>query len=38
MRLLHDHHGHTLRALADDNGMANPSVLDAIERSRKRNA
>lgn len=36
MLILHDDHGHTLRQLAEDNDLANPTVLEAIERARQR--
>ncbi|MXZ01365.1 hypothetical protein F4Y93_12245 [Candidatus Poribacteria bacterium] len=36
MLALHDSHGHTLRMLAEDNDLANPTVLEAIDRARKR--
>lgn len=38
MRALHDDHGHTLRMLARDNGMSNPSVLESIKKARQRSA
>lgn len=38
LRILHDDHEIPFRSLAEDADMAHPSVIEAIERSRRRPA